>query len=723
MKNSEYWKERFTLLEESQHQQGVQCYAELEKQYRQAQRQIEGQIRAWYGRFATNNGVSIQDARKMLTAKELAELKWDINQYIQYGQENAVNGTWVKELENASARFHISRLEALKLQMQQSLEVMFGNQLDSIDSTMRGLYKSGYYRTAFEIQKGFGVGWDFASLDDKTIAKVINKPWAVDGKNFSERIWGNRQKLVNELNQVVTRNIMLGQDPQKAIDDIARKMNTSKSNAGRLVMTEEAFFSSEAQKDSFKELGVEQFEIVATLDSHTSDICQEMDGKHFEMSRWEVGVTAPPFHPWCRSTTVPFFDDEFDLVGERAARGADGKTYHVPGDMTYEQWKKKFVKSEPLEDIRTPVDIEFDTTVSGYKSVEGGCSVRSGGQKYGQEYKVVTLNKRNTTEWDELPAEIRGQLQWTSMDGKPYHLAKGEYEVQRYVEGSTECLERDEIAKELGAEYIGFTFQRKNNQPVYIDFYQKGDDLFYSIGKANVQKTIKEKSLEAVEKVAAEKEKRIIENIGETHLKNISVRSGDEWVSAMKEFHRSIQADGKPTILPDADYDAVQSPTLYRGIAPQSRLRSDITTDSSTKEMADEFFNGDSPFPSRGVYGDGVAYAAPAYKEIAWNYATNSGKQLHGGVIIEFKLKTDARVITYEDALEVFKKVSKKGGSKLLFNPNQQKAFDKEVGKAMNALGYDAIIKHNGDNTGIDFYVILNRAALVTKKKYITTAL
>lgn len=352
MKNSEYWKERFTLLEESQHRQGVQCYAELEKQYRQAQRQIEGQIMAWYGRFATNNGVSIQDARKMLTAKELAELKWDINQYIQYGQENAVNGIWVKELENASARFHISRLEALKLQMQQSLEVMFGNQLDSIDSTMRGLYKSGYYRTAFEIQKGFGVGWDFASLDDKTIAKVINKPWAVDGKNFSERIWGNRQKLVNELNQVVTRNIMLGQDPQKAIDAITRKMNTSKSNAGRLVMTEEAFFSSEAQKDSFKELGVEQFEIVATLDSHTSDICQEMDGKHFEMSRWEVGVTAPPFHPWCRSTTVPFFDDEFDLVGERAARGADGKTYHVPGDMKYKDWKLKFVKDSISDDTK-----------------------------------------------------------------------------------------------------------------------------------------------------------------------------------------------------------------------------------------------------------------------------------------------------------------------------------------------------------------------------------
>lgn len=723
MNNGEYWQKRFELLEQAAHQQGVQCYADIEKQYRQAQKQLEGQIAAWYQRFASNNGVTLAEAKRMLNAKELAELKWDVNQYIQYGQENAINGTWVKQLENASARFHISRLEALKLQTQQSIEVMFGNQLDSIDSTMRNVYKSGYYHTAYEIQKGVGVGWDFSALDDKQISKVINKPWAVDGKNFSERIWGNRQKLVNELNNTLTQNIILGKDPQKAIDEIARKMNTSKTNAGRLVMTEEAFFSSAAQKDCFDELDVEQFEIVATLDSHTSDICRGMDGKHFPMSEWKVGVTAPPFHVHCRSTTVPYFDDEFDAVGERAARGADGKTYYVPADMTYEQWSKKFVKSAPLEDIRTPVDVEFDMNVSGYKGVQGGCTVMSGGEKYGQEVKIVTLNKRNTTEWDELPAEMKAQLQYTSMGNKPFSLAKGDYEVQRYVEGSAENADRDEIAKALGGDYLGFSFQRKNNQPLYIDFYQKGDDVFYSVGKAQVDKTVKDSSLKLIDEVATEREKLIIENIGDGMTKELSVRSGDEWVSAMKEFHRSIQADGLPTILSDADYNTVQSPVLYRGIAPQSKLRSDITTTSTTKEMADEFFKGDSPFPSRGVYGDGVAYASPAYSQIAVNYATNGGKQMHGGVIIEFKLKADAKVITYEDALEIFRKMTQRGGSKLLFNPKQQKAVNKEVGKAMNALGYDAIIKHNGDNTGQDFYVILNRASLVAKNKYITKTL
>lgn len=374
MNNGEYWQKRFELLEQAAHQQGVQCYADIEKQYRQAQKQLEGQIAAWYQRFASNNGVTLAEAKRMLNAKELAELKWDVNQYIQYGQENAINGTWVKQLENASARFHISRLEALKLQTQQSIEVMFGNQLDSIDSTMRNVYKSGYYHTAYEIQKGVGVGWDFSALDDKQISKVINKPWAVDGKNFSERIWGNRQKLVNELNNTLTQNIILGKDPQKAIDEIARKMNTSKTNAGRLVMTEEAFFSSAAQKDCFTELDVEQFEIVATLDSHTSDICRGMDGKHFKMSEWKVGETAPPFHVHCRSTTVPYFDDEFDAVGERVARNEEtGKTYFVPGNMTYKEWDKAFVQGDksdlqeinPDDTIKTEeqnFDIEGNTT-------------------------------------------------------------------------------------------------------------------------------------------------------------------------------------------------------------------------------------------------------------------------------------------------------------------------------------------------------------------------
>ncbi len=351
MPNSSYWKERFKQLEAAQNRKGADTYLEIENQYRQAQKEIEGKINTWYQRFATNNNLSMAEARRMLRDKELAELKWNVKDYIKQGQANAFNGQWIKELENASARFHISRLEALKLQTQQSLELMFGNQLDSIDTAMKRIYLDGYYHTAYELQKGFGIGWDIAGLDQKKIEKVIRKPWAVDGKNFSERIWGNKEKLISEVHREITQDIILGRDPQKAIDNISKKMNTSKVNAGRLIMTEEAYFSSAAQKDCFQDLGVEQYEIVATLDSHTSDICQNLDGQVFPMKDFEPGVTAPPFHVYCRSTTVPYFEEDFGQVGKRAARGEDGKTYYVSADMTYKEWKKSFVDGGDKDNI------------------------------------------------------------------------------------------------------------------------------------------------------------------------------------------------------------------------------------------------------------------------------------------------------------------------------------------------------------------------------------
>ena len=344
MKNSEYWKLRFEQLEQAQNGQGAAAFAEIEKQYKEAQKQIEGQIARWYQRFADNNGITLAQARQYLKGAALKEFQWDVQDYIKYGQDNALMGGWMKELENASAKYHISKLEALKIQTQQSLEVMFSKQMGTVTGAMGDIFESGYYHTAYELQKGFNIGWDIAGLDQSQIEKVLSKPWAVDGKNFSERIWTNKQKLISELHGELTQNIMLGADPQKAIDSLAKKMNTSKQNAGRLIMTEEAYFSSAAQRDCFNELDVEQYEIVATLDSHTSDICRSLDGKHFPMKDFQAGVTAPPFHVYCRSTTVPYFDEDFGDIGERAARDEEtGKTYYIPDDMHYEDWKKTFV--------------------------------------------------------------------------------------------------------------------------------------------------------------------------------------------------------------------------------------------------------------------------------------------------------------------------------------------------------------------------------------------
>lgn len=344
-----YWKKRFEALEAASNKYGIETYRKIEPAFDSAFRQIESEITLWYERLAKNNGVTMQEARQWLNANELKEFQWDVQEYIKYGRENAINQQWIKELENASAKYHISRLEALKVRTQQAVEVAFGNELDEVDAMVKKIFTNDYYHSIYEMQKGFNIGWEIGQIDERKLEKIVSSPWATDGKHFSERIWNSRTQLVSELHNQLTRTCILGKPPDDAIKAISKKFNTSKNQAGRLVMTEQAYFHSVAQQEAFKELDVEEFEVVATLDNLTSEICQEMDGKHFPMKDYEPGVTAPPFHPWCRSVTVPYFDDDFD-VGERAARNEDGETYYVPADMTYHDWKEQYVDSPVVVD-------------------------------------------------------------------------------------------------------------------------------------------------------------------------------------------------------------------------------------------------------------------------------------------------------------------------------------------------------------------------------------
>lgn len=360
-KSNAYWKKRFEAIEAASNSYGQQTFKQIEPTFDSALRQIEGQIHAWYGRFADNNNITMQEARKLLNSKELKEFKWDVQEYIKYGHENSMNQLWMKELENASAKFHISRLEALKVRTQQAAEVAFGNELDAVDKMARKVFTEDYYHSIFEMQKGFNIGWEIGQVDEKKMSKLISKPWAADGKHFSDRIWNSRTQLVSELHSQLTRACILGKAPDDAIKAISKKFHTSKSQAGRLVMTEQAYFHSVAQQEAFKELEVEEFEIVATLDKDTSEICQEMDGKHFPMKDYEAGVTAPPFHPWCRSVTVPWFEDNF--TGERVARDEEGKTYYVPDDMKYSDWKQLMVDGDKSKVKENLSDEQIDAKI------------------------------------------------------------------------------------------------------------------------------------------------------------------------------------------------------------------------------------------------------------------------------------------------------------------------------------------------------------------------
>ena len=339
MNNSEYWARRFKLMEDALQDEAYDYVQNLERRFNAAIRDLNTQMRAWYQRFADNNGISYAEAKKLLKSDELEEFSWTVQEYIEKGRTLGLSDEWVKALENASARVHISRLDALKYQLRQLAEELTQERIKNTTDAAKLAYTQSYYHTAFEIQRGFGVGWTMQVLDDRVIEKVLSRPWTADNQTFTARCWADKAKLVETVNRELTRMVATGASPDKAIERIAKQFKTSKSNAGRVVMTESAYFASAGQKDCYNELDVEQYRVSAARDTLVCDICGDMDGRVYKTSEFVVGSTAPPFHPWCRCGTEPYFPD-MEGIGERYARDVEtGKSYMIPKDITYKEWK------------------------------------------------------------------------------------------------------------------------------------------------------------------------------------------------------------------------------------------------------------------------------------------------------------------------------------------------------------------------------------------------
>lgn len=437
-KESEYWAERWVQLEDSNHRSADETMSLIDDAYRQAEQDVEQQISTWYQRFADNNGiVDMAEARRLLNAGELKEFKWTVDQYIQHGRENGVSANWSKELENASARFHITRLEALKLNIQQSAEVLFGNQLDQMDLMMRQTYLGSYYHTAFLIQTGTGVGWDIAALNQGALQIAVNRPWAFDGRNFSDRIWTNRTALINELQRSLTQSLMMENTCDKTIETLMNKFNVSRNQAARLVYTENAYIQACAQGDSYRANGVQKFVFIATLDDRTSDVCREMDGKVFDIKDYQPGETVPPLHPWCRSATAPHYE-RLAGIGERAARDPEtGKTYYVPREMKYNEWKEAFVDGGSKEGLTptasTPARVYTSIIAktlgkSHYDAMRdivekcGSSDMRDVWDKFEADIGVADTNegKRAHCDWNaSIHVDLTGSAKGSSWD-KPY---------------------------------------------------------------------------------------------------------------------------------------------------------------------------------------------------------------------------------------------------------------------------------------------------------------
>ncbi|MDU5649120.1 MAG: minor capsid protein [Haemophilus parainfluenzae] len=336
-----YWEERFKRLKTVEMRKAERANADLARVYRETLRQLRAEVEQWYDRFAKENKISLAEARRILDNREQKEFKMTLADFIKEAKRLDLDPAHIRMLENASMRVRLTRSQEIYLKTAQYVEKLAKSQGWQLSGLMREVYTDSVYKTAYETQKVTGFE-NFRAVRERQIEEAISKPWAPDGADFSSRVWKNKTQLINSLQTDITQSLMTGTSTAQLSEKIAARFNTSYNQAYRLVETETAYIQEKAMLDTYDELGLEQYQICAVLDDKTSEICQNLDGKVFDRKDAKLGVTMPPFHCHCRSTTVPYVKDLLDDGGRVARDPKTGKTVEIP-DMTYKEWKEKYV--------------------------------------------------------------------------------------------------------------------------------------------------------------------------------------------------------------------------------------------------------------------------------------------------------------------------------------------------------------------------------------------
>lgn len=318
---------------------------ELSDQYAKSLAYIRTQIDALYGRFAAQNGLSIEDGRKLLTGGEYRVWRMEMEEYLDKIKGGDVGLT--RELNTLAMRTRISRLEKLYGETVREIDRLGRVKIDKMDAFLTDAYKDNFYHQTYDLGK-VGIALPTKMVDSLDLANVLRTPWS--GKNYSQRIWADAEKLSRTIKDVIFNGVHRGISVDKMTKLVMERMDVSRSNAVRLVRTEMNYVNNRANLDSLEEAGMKQFRFVATLDKRTSAACQAHDGKIYDVKDKQQGVNAPPLHPHCRSIITAYVGEDLSKR-TRIARDANGKNIYVPANMTYEDWKAVYIdKTQTLKE-------------------------------------------------------------------------------------------------------------------------------------------------------------------------------------------------------------------------------------------------------------------------------------------------------------------------------------------------------------------------------------
>ena len=137
-----------------------------------------------------------------------------------------------------------------------------------------------------------------------TALGLASIPWVEDGLTYQERMILRSQQLKDNIKNILLRGSAMGYGTKRIVKMVQDEMKKPKYYGAQVLVDEANHFANEAVKyiadDKF-----EGYEISEVLDAKTCGWCASMNGKRFTWDKYEVGISAPRFHPCCRGRIIP----------------------------------------------------------------------------------------------------------------------------------------------------------------------------------------------------------------------------------------------------------------------------------------------------------------------------------------------------------------------------------------------------------------------------------
>ena len=301
-KIDEYWTERALQQEHNAQIVADRYMAQIGQSLADYKHQLVSEIEKFYARYAVDNKMTHAEAKQYLTDKERKEFK---HVTLERFREMALNpDTPTPLLDALGYRHRISRKEALFAEIERLTAELYGKPEgihDKVTEALSDVYIKGKIHQAKSLAH-FGI-IEKPILGVDAVKHKMASNWS--GKTFSTNVWGHDAAVYKSISDTINKGLTGGWSIDRMARVLSERTGVAYHRADTLVRTETTFYNNLATLDTIKELGGDHYEIVAVLDSRTSEICQSENHKVYPVKEYEPGRTAPPFHVRCRSTIRP----------------------------------------------------------------------------------------------------------------------------------------------------------------------------------------------------------------------------------------------------------------------------------------------------------------------------------------------------------------------------------------------------------------------------------